>query len=160
MPELVARHVAAFVAGMQGAGVAACAKHFPGHGDTREDSHHELPTVEPDAAAFDAALLPFRAAIEAGVRAVMTAHIRVPALDDAPATLSRRSSTGCCAASSASRARSSRTRWRCAASAPRSASGRARVRSLTAGADALLLGHDLGEECGRGRRRGGRRGGP
>jgi beta-N-acetylhexosaminidase len=87
--RLVARHVAAFVAGIDAAGVAACAKHFPGHGDTHEDSHLALPTVEPDAAAFEQALIPFRAAIDAGVPAVMTAHIRVPAIDDAPATLSR-----------------------------------------------------------------------
>jgi beta-N-acetylhexosaminidase len=87
--RLVARHVAAFVAGIDSAGVAACAKHFPGHGDTHEDSHLALPTVEPDAAAFEQALIPFRAAIDAGVPAVMTAHIRVPAIDDAPATLSR-----------------------------------------------------------------------
>ena len=86
-PELVARHVAAFVRGMQEAGVAACAKHFPGHGDTELDSHHELPTVGGD---LDAALLPFRAATDAGVRAIMSAHIRVPELDDAPATVSRR----------------------------------------------------------------------
>ena len=86
-PDLVARHVAAFVRGMQEAGVAACAKHFPGHGDTELDSHHELPTVGGD---LGAALLPFRAAIDAGVRAIMTAHIRVPELDDAPATVSRR----------------------------------------------------------------------
>jgi beta-N-acetylhexosaminidase len=86
-PELVARHVAAFVRGMQAAGVAACAKHFPGHGDTELDSHHELPTVGGD---LDAALLPFRAAIDAGVRAIMSAHIRVPELDHVPATVSRR----------------------------------------------------------------------
>jgi len=86
-PELVARHVAAFVRGMQGAGVAACAKHFPGHGDTELDSHHELPTVGGD---LGAALLPFRAAIDAGTRAIMSAHIRVPELDDVPATVSRR----------------------------------------------------------------------
>jgi beta-N-acetylhexosaminidase len=86
-PELVARHVAAFVRGMQAVGVAACAKHFPGHGDTELDSHHELPTVAGD---LDAALLPFRAAIEAGVRAIMSAHIRVPELDDVPATVSPR----------------------------------------------------------------------
>src|SRR5919198_403481 len=85
-PELVARHVAAFVGGMQGAGVAACAKHFPGHGDTELDSHHELPTVGGD---IGAALLPFRAAIDAGTRAIMTAHIHVPELDDVPATVSR-----------------------------------------------------------------------
>jgi beta-N-acetylhexosaminidase len=86
-PELVARHVAAFVRGMQGTGVAPCAKHFPGHGDTELDSHHELPTVGGD---LGAALLPFRAAIDAGTRAIMTAHIRVPELDDVPATVSRR----------------------------------------------------------------------
>ena len=68
-PELVARHVAAFVTGLQRSGVAACAKHFPGHGDTREDSHLELPTVERDADAMAAMLRPFRAAIDAGARA-------------------------------------------------------------------------------------------
>ena len=86
-PELVARHVAAFVRGLQSTGVAACAKHFPGHGDTEADSHHELPTAGGD---LGAALVPFRAAIDAGVRAIMTAHILVPELDDVPATLSRR----------------------------------------------------------------------
>lgn len=87
--ELVARHVGAFVTGLQRTGVAACAKHFPGHGDTREDSHFELPTVERDEETMAAMLLPFRVAIEAGASAVMTAHIRVAALEDAPATLSR-----------------------------------------------------------------------
>jgi beta-N-acetylhexosaminidase len=72
---------------MQAAGVAACAKHFPGHGDTELDSHHELPTVTGD---LEGALLPFRAAIDAGVRAIMSAHIRVPELDEVPATVSRR----------------------------------------------------------------------
>ena len=84
--ELVARHVAAFVEGLEAGGVAACAKHFPGHGDTLEDSHLELPTVDelrPEA------LLPFRAAIDAGVTAIMTAHIRVREIGDEPATLSR-----------------------------------------------------------------------
>jgi beta-N-acetylhexosaminidase len=88
-PSLVARHVAAFVEGTQGGGVAACAKHFPGHGDTAVDSHLDLPTVEADREELDAtALVPFRAAIDAGVQAVMTAHLTVPALDPAPATLS------------------------------------------------------------------------
>jgi len=88
-PQLVARHVAAFVAGLQGVGVAACAKHFPGHGETVADSHLELPTAEADRETLLArALPPFSAAVDAGVRAVMTAHIRFPALDDEPATLS------------------------------------------------------------------------
>ena len=89
-PALVGRHVAAFVEGVQAAGVAACAKHFPGHGDTARDSHLELPTVTADRATLEAReLVPFRAAIDAGVRAVMTAHVVVPALDERPATLSR-----------------------------------------------------------------------
>jgi beta-N-acetylhexosaminidase len=84
--DLVARHTAAYIRGSQREGVAACAKHFPGHGHTREDSHKELPTLDLELAE---PLQPFVAAIEAGVAAIMTAHIRVPALDDAPATLSR-----------------------------------------------------------------------
>src|SRR5918996_2687555 len=70
-PELVARHVAAFVSGLQRVGVAACAKHFPGHGATEQDSHEELPTVSEG---LENALLPFRAAVDGGVRCVMTAH--------------------------------------------------------------------------------------
>src|SRR5207248_840352 len=86
-PELVARHVAAFVEGLQRCRVAACAKHFPGHGDTAQDSHHELPRAEGD---LEAALVPFRAAIEAGVKSIMTAHIVVPSYGELPATVSRR----------------------------------------------------------------------
>ena len=89
--DLVARHVAAFVAGTQRVGVAACAKHFPGHGDTAVDSHLELPTAAGD---LREALLPFRAAIEAGVGCIMTGHLLVPELDDVPATLSPRILSG------------------------------------------------------------------
>lgn len=90
--ERVAEHTAAFVTGLQAQGVAACAKHFPGHGDTSADSHLELPVVA--GGLTDAALRPFRAAIAAGVRAVMSAHVLLPAVDDVPATLSRRLLTG------------------------------------------------------------------
>jgi beta-N-acetylhexosaminidase len=83
-PALVARHVAAAVAGIQSAGVAACAKHFPGHGDTTVDSHFGLATVGADLAG---ALEPFRAAIAAGVATVMTGHLLVPAYGELPATL-------------------------------------------------------------------------
>jgi beta-N-acetylhexosaminidase len=86
-PQLVARHVHAFVTGTQRAGVAACAKHFPGHGDTAVDSHLALPVVRGD---LEAALLPFREAIAAGVDAVMTGHLVVPELDTLPTTLSPR----------------------------------------------------------------------
>ncbi|WP_030668799.1 glycoside hydrolase family 3 protein [Streptomyces cellulosae] len=91
-PDLVARHTAAYVTGLQSAGVAACTKHFPGHGDTAVDSHHALPRIDADAVVLrDRELTPFRAAVAAGTRAVMTAHILVPTLDrDRPATLSHR----------------------------------------------------------------------
>ncbi|MFH8799978.1 glycoside hydrolase family 3 protein [Streptomyces sp. NPDC017936] len=90
-PDLVARHTAAYVTGLQAAGVAACTKHFPGHGDTAVDSHLALPRIDADPAVLtERELAPFRAAIAAGTRAVMSAHILVPALDPHhPATLSR-----------------------------------------------------------------------
>ena len=89
-PALVARHAAAYVTGLQSRGVGACAKHFPGHGDTSADSHLALPVAD---VAVDTLLsrelAPFRAAVDAGAVAVMTAHVLVPALDRAlPATLS------------------------------------------------------------------------
>ena len=89
-PDLVARHSAAFVRGLQSAGVAACAKHFPGHGDTSVDSHDDVPLIGRGRAELDACeLVPFRAAIAAGVRVVMTGHLLVPAYDPLlPATLS------------------------------------------------------------------------
>jgi beta-N-acetylhexosaminidase len=89
--DLVARHTAAYVTGLQSAGVAACTKHFPGHGDTAVDSHHALPRIDVPAEVLVAReLAPFRAALAAGTRAVMSAHILVPALDPVrPATLSR-----------------------------------------------------------------------
>jgi beta-N-acetylhexosaminidase len=86
-PQLVARQVAAFVEGLQSVGVAACAKHFPGHGETVADSHLELPSSDVSLDVLrERALPPFAAAIEAGVRAVMTAHIRFSVFGDEPAT--------------------------------------------------------------------------
>lgn len=89
-PDRVARHTRAFVGGLQEGGVAACAKHFPGHGDTTCDSHFELPRLSHDLSRLHRVELPpFRAAIEAGVASVMTAHIVFSALDPVrPATLS------------------------------------------------------------------------
>ncbi|MGL5928628.1 MAG: glycoside hydrolase family 3 N-terminal domain-containing protein, partial [Dermatophilaceae bacterium] len=91
-PALVARHASAWVAGLQATGVAACAKHFPGHGDTVVDSHHGLPRVDvPLEVLRDRELVPFRAAVAAGAAAVMTSHIVVQALDpDRPVTFSPR----------------------------------------------------------------------
>jgi beta-N-acetylhexosaminidase len=89
-PTLVAAHAAAAVIGLQRAGISACAKHFPGHGATSEDSHTDLPTVDaPMELLWHRELPPFRSAITAGVRSIMTAHIRVPALTGyEPATFS------------------------------------------------------------------------
>jgi beta-N-acetylhexosaminidase len=89
-PELVARHGAAAVRGLQSAGIAACAKHFPGHGATLLDSHAEVAVV-PDGLAVVTGrdLPPFRAAVAAGVRAVMPGHLRVAGLTGSlPASLS------------------------------------------------------------------------
>ena len=87
---LVARHVCAYTRGLQGAGVGAVVKHFPGHGDTATDSHRALPTIGVDADTLGTReLVPFAAAVRAGTLAVMTSHILVPAIDpDLPATLS------------------------------------------------------------------------
>jgi beta-N-acetylhexosaminidase len=90
-PDVVARYVAAFVCGLQHAGVASCLKHFPGHGDTSVDSHLDLPVVgAPAEVLARRELVPFRAGIEAGAAAVMTSHLVVRAFDHRPATLSRR----------------------------------------------------------------------
>ncbi|WP_432077077.1 glycoside hydrolase family 3 protein [Streptomyces wuyuanensis] len=96
-PQAVAGLVASQVRGYQSAGIAATSKHFPGHGDTVSDSHYSLPTIHhtrEEWGELDAP--PFRAAVAAGIRSIMTAHIVVPALDPSedPATLSRPILTG------------------------------------------------------------------
>jgi beta-N-acetylhexosaminidase len=143
-PELVARHVAAFVEGTQRQGVAACAKHFPGHGDTAVDSHLDLPTVAGD---LDEALLPFRAAIAAGVQAVMTAHLLVPELDTVPATLSPRILTGLLREELGFRGLVITDALEMRAISDGMGVEEAAVRALEAGADALCVGHDLHEEA-------------
>jgi beta-N-acetylhexosaminidase len=144
--RLVARHVGAFVTGLQRTGVAACVKHFPGHGDTQEDSHFELPTVDRDEETMAAMLLPFRSAIDSKARAVMTAHIRVEGLDDVPATVSRavigdllRGDLGFTGV-----VMTDALEMRAVSATVGSEEGA--VRALEAGADALCLGHDLRPE--------------
>ena len=90
-PADVGRLGGVIIETLQRNGIAACAKHFPGHGDTRADSHKELPVVEhPPERLREHEMAPFRAAIAADVAAVMTAHVLYTALDDErPATLSR-----------------------------------------------------------------------
>ena len=90
-PALVARHTGAWVEGLQSTGVAASAKHFPGHGDTATDSHLALPVVDlPLAVLRERELVPFVAAIAARTATIMTSHILLPQLDDVPATFSTR----------------------------------------------------------------------
>jgi beta-N-acetylhexosaminidase len=89
-PHRVATMVAAFVQGLQGQGVAACAKHFPGHGATATDSHHKLPTIKRSRDEMaQAELIPFQQAVQATVAAIMPGHLLCPAFDsEQPATLS------------------------------------------------------------------------
>ena len=92
-PSLVGRHGAAMIRGLQSAGVAAGMKHFPGHGEITQDSHHGLGVVERSRDELERrTFAPFRAAVEAGARLAMSAHVAVPALTGdptLPATLSR-----------------------------------------------------------------------
>ncbi len=84
-PVAVARKAAMFMKGMQDNGVIACAKHFPGHGDTDVDSHRGLPLIEASRERFDTVeFMPFRYLIDQGIASVMTAHINVPTLDSTP----------------------------------------------------------------------------
>lgn len=90
-PETVAQFGVEMINGYQEMGISACAKHFPGHGDTSADSHHELPAVAHDLERIHAVeLVPFKAAIEAGVDMIMTAHVQFPAIEPNgdPATIS------------------------------------------------------------------------
>lgn len=90
--EVTARLGIEFIHGMQEFGVAACAKHFPGHGDTDVDSHHDLPVIKHDRVRIDKVELhPFREAIKANVASIMVAHLLVPSLDERNmATVSRK----------------------------------------------------------------------
>ena len=95
-PKTASDLAAAFTRGVQATGVLACAKHFPGHGDTSVDSHLDLPVISHNRGRLDAVELPpFQAVIAEGVAAVMTAHLMLSALDpERPATLSRPVLTG------------------------------------------------------------------
>lgn len=89
--DVVSRHGVAFVEGVHDAGIAACPKHFPGHGDVSVDSHLALPRVDRSIEEVTAVeLAPFKATIDAGADLIMSAHIVFSAYDDQPATLSRR----------------------------------------------------------------------
>jgi beta-glucosidase-like glycosyl hydrolase len=96
-PEEVAKYVAAYVHGLQEEGMIATLKHFPGHGNTEEDTHMKLPILPFDENHLNAIeFIPFKAGIAAGAKAVMTAHLALPKIDPAkrPATLSNAVITG------------------------------------------------------------------
>jgi beta-N-acetylhexosaminidase len=141
--DLVARHVAAFVDGLQSAGVAACAKHFPGHGDTSLDSHLALPSVD---SLEEQALVPFRAAIAAGVLSIMTAHIVVHSLGDVPATMSRELLTDVLRTELGFDGLVVTDALEMKAISDNVGVEEGAVRAIAAGADALCLGHDLFDE--------------
>jgi beta-N-acetylhexosaminidase len=140
---LVARHVAAFVRGLQQAGVAACAKHFPGHGDTSVDSHLALPVIE---SIQDVALEPFRAAISGGVQSIMTAHIVVRTRGDSPATMSREILHDVLRDELGFRGLVVTDALEMNAISATVGVEEGAVRAIGAGADALCLGHDLFDE--------------
>ena len=143
-PHFVARMGAAFDRGLQSGGVLSCAKHFPGHGDTAVDPHLDLPVFEGTMDRLDSSeLIPFAAAVAAGVPLVMTAHILLPQIDsENPASLSRTMLDGVL-----------RRRLRfggliladdlgMGAIAKRYGPGEAAVRTLRAGTDVAMLCHD------------------
>ncbi|MDG4788345.1 glycoside hydrolase family 3 N-terminal domain-containing protein [Micromonospora sp. WMMD1102] len=148
-PGLVARHTAAWVRGLQSAGVAACAKHFPGHGDTSVDSHLDVPRIAVSRARLDACELPpFRAAIDAGVQAVMTGHLLVPAIDEEwPATLSRRVLTDLLREELGFQGVVVTDAIEMRAVADRYGLAGATVRALVAGADAICVGGEHADEA-------------
>jgi beta-N-acetylhexosaminidase len=146
--ELVAAHGAAWVTGVQSAGVAASAKHFPGHGDTALDSHHALPTLDLSLEELRSReLVPFLAAIEAGTKVIMTSHIMLPQLDaENPATMSHRMLTGLLRDELGFAGVVVSDALDMAGAASPGGMPETAVRSLRAGCDLLCLGTDNTEE--------------
>lgn len=142
-PQLVSTHGSAFIRGLQGAGVAACAKHFPGHGATRTDSHHGLPVIDCDEATFRRRELPpFAAAVDAGVAAIMSAHVVFSALEPVPATLSPKLLTGVLRGELGFDGVVITDALGMAAVRDQHGTAGAAVQALRAGADLLLVGTD------------------
>ena len=146
--ELVARHGAAWVRGVQGAGIGATAKHFPGHGDTAADSHLSLPVIDRSLAELrERELVPFAAAIEAGTVAVMTSHLLLPQVDPgAPATFSRRILTGLLREELGFQGVLVTDALDMAGASSPGGTPESAVRALAAGCDLLCLGNDTTDE--------------
>jgi beta-N-acetylhexosaminidase len=144
-PAVVARLGAAFVRGLQAAGVMACGKHFPGHGDTSQDSHLDLPTVTHQAARLHACeIYPFRELSRAGIAAMMSAHVVFTHLDPGmPATLSRRILTRLLRADLGFSGVLFSDGMEMRALSDRIPIELSSVRAIEAGCDALLICHDL-----------------
>jgi beta-N-acetylhexosaminidase len=145
-PGAVTPMVTAQVAGYGEGGVLSCAKHFPGHGDTRDDSHFALPSLPFDLAAMEAReLAPFRAAIATGVPTIMTAHILFPGVEPSglPATMSHAILTGLLRERMGFRGLIVTDCLEMKAVADRWGTARAAVLAAKAGADMLLVCHTL-----------------
>jgi len=142
-PQRVAQFVTAFVRGVEENGALASAKHFPGHGDTSTDSHLGLPAVPEDRAEIEhVALVPFRAAIAAGVSTIMTAHLSIPALEpdpDVPASLSHKVVTDLLRGELGFRGLVVTDALDMGGVTSRYPPGEAAVRAILAGTDVLLL---------------------
>jgi beta-N-acetylhexosaminidase len=142
-PERVSAYVTEFIRGVQENGGLATAKHFPGHGDTAADSHIDLPVIQVDRDRLEhLELVPFRAAIAAGVGSIMTAHLNVPALEpdpNTPATLSSNVLTGLLRQQLGFEGLVVTDAMDMGGITVRFAPGDAAVRAFLAGADALLM---------------------
>ncbi len=142
-PQRVAEFVSEFVRGVQENGGIATAKHFPGHGDTASDSHIDLPVIKADRERLEhLELVPFRAAIAAGVGSIMTGHLSVPALEPdptTPATLSSRILTDLLRKQLGFEGLVITDAMDMGGITVRYAPGDAAVRAFVAGADALLM---------------------
>ncbi|WP_210507292.1 glycoside hydrolase family 3 protein [Naasia sp. SYSU D00057] len=145
--ELVARHTAAWVRGLQSAGVAATVKHFPGHGDTVQDSHLAVPLVDLPLDELRAReLVPFRAAVAAGARAVMSSHILLPQVDpEQPATFSATILSGLLRGELGFEGAVISDALDMVGAGGRDGIPAAAVRALVAGCDLLCLGTETGE---------------
>jgi beta-N-acetylhexosaminidase len=147
-PQLVSKHVASFIEGAHSdpnARILVTAKHFPGHGDTAVDSHMGLPVLNLDRARMDAIeLVPFKAAVQAGVDSIMSAHMAVPAVDPegVPATVSNKVLTGIIRSDLGFKGLIVTDAMDMAGLAKQYSSGEAAVRALEAGVDVLLMPPD------------------
>ena len=142
-PALVSQYVTNFIRGVQDNGAMATAKHFPGHGDTATDSHIDLPVIKADRQRIESLeLVPFRAAIAAGVGSVMTGHLNVPAFEpdpNTPATLSPNILTDLLRKQLGFQGLVITDALDMGGITVRFAPGEAAVRAFLAGADALLM---------------------